>query len=116
MAEIETVLAPDEEKAPVIDHLHTTLSVHSSNDKASSQEHDHDHSDNKHGPETEGFSDIHNLSVYVEGSLLNPPPTNTKHPPSRSDPFPVDPNAPEETHQLTIRALFVGGILGAIGK
>ncbi|KAL0959886.1 hypothetical protein HGRIS_011554 [Hohenbuehelia grisea] len=29
-------------------------------------------------------------------------------------PFPIDPNEPEETHQLTFRALFVGSILGAI--
>jgi len=33
----------------------------------------------------------------------------------RSGPFPIDPNAVEETHQLTIRALVVGGILGGIG-
>ncbi|KIO17519.1 hypothetical protein M407DRAFT_228119 [Tulasnella calospora MUT 4182] len=30
------------------------------------------------------------------------------------DPFPVDPNAPEEEHQLTIRALIVGCALGAV--
>lgn len=116
MAEIETVSAQGEEKAPVIDHLHTMVSVHSSNDKTSSHEHDHEHRDNKHGPETEGLSDINNLNVYVEALLLNPLPSNTNHSPSRSDPFPIDPNAPEETHQLTIRSLVVGGILGAIGK
>lgn len=31
-----------------------------------------------------------------------------------SKPFPIDPDAPEETHQLTIRALFVGCALGAV--
>lgn len=31
-----------------------------------------------------------------------------------SRPFPIDPDAPEETHQLTFRALFVGSCLGAI--
>ncbi|TFK32332.1 oligopeptide transporter [Crucibulum laeve] len=29
-------------------------------------------------------------------------------------PFPIDPNEPEETHQLTFRAVFVGCLLGAI--
>lgn len=29
-------------------------------------------------------------------------------------PFPIDPNEPEETHQLTFRAVFVGCVLGAI--
>ncbi|THV04736.1 oligopeptide transporter [Dendrothele bispora CBS 962.96] len=29
-------------------------------------------------------------------------------------PFPIDPYAPEETHQLTVRAVFVGCVLGAI--
>ncbi len=118
MAEIETVLAPGAEKTPVIDHFHTIEPVHSSIDeKAPSHEHDDGHRarDNMHGPETEGFSDVYNLNVYVEVLLLNPLPTNTNYSPSRSDPFPVDPNAPEETHQLTIRALAVGGILGAIG-
>jgi len=47
---------------------------------------------------------------------LAPLHTNTNYSTSRSDPFPVDPNAPEETHQLTIRALVVGGLLGAIGQ
>ena len=42
-------------------------------------------------------------------------PSNVNYSTARSDPFPVDPNAPEETHQLTVRALVVGGILGAIG-
>ncbi|KAF9010107.1 oligopeptide transporter [Cyathus striatus] len=31
-----------------------------------------------------------------------------------SNPFPIDPEAPEETHQLTFRAVFVGCVLGAI--
>ena len=120
MAEIETALAPAAEKAdkaPVIEHYHTVESVHSLNDnKVSSHEHDHDHRDNKDGPETEGLSGEYNLNVYVGALLLNPLPTNTDYPLSRSDPFPIDPNAPEETHQLTIRALVVGGILGSIGK
>ncbi|KAJ8516758.1 hypothetical protein ONZ45_g5972 [Pleurotus djamor] len=29
-------------------------------------------------------------------------------------PFPIDPDEPEETHQLTFRALFVGSVLGAV--
>uniref|UniRef100_A0A0W0GF66 Putative oligopeptide transporter n=1 Tax=Moniliophthora roreri TaxID=221103 RepID=A0A0W0GF66_MONRR len=29
-------------------------------------------------------------------------------------PFPIDPDAPEETHQLTVRAVVVGGALGAL--
>lgn len=29
-------------------------------------------------------------------------------------PFPVDPNLPEETHQLTVRAVLIGSILGLI--
>jgi hypothetical protein len=29
-------------------------------------------------------------------------------------PFPIDPNLPEETHQLTFRAVLVGSILGLI--
>ena len=120
MAEIEGVLAPAAEKAdkaPVIDHYHTVESVHSLNDnKASSHEHDHEHKDNIRGPETEGFSGEHNLNVYVEALPLKPLLTNTNYPLSRSDPFPIDPNTPEETHQLTIRALVVGGILGSIGK
>ena len=32
------------------------------------------------------------------------------------DPFPIDPNVPEETHQLTVRALVVGAALGCIGE
>lgn len=51
-----------------------------------------------------------------EPHALAPLPTNTNCLTSRLDPFPVDPNAPEETHQLTVRALVVGGILGAIGS
>ncbi|KAK7462797.1 hypothetical protein VKT23_007378 [Stygiomarasmius scandens] len=31
-----------------------------------------------------------------------------------SKPFPIDPHAPEETHQLTVRAVFVGCVLGAV--
>lgn len=31
-----------------------------------------------------------------------------------SKPFPLDPDAPEETHQLTVRAVVVGCVLGAI--
>jgi len=31
-----------------------------------------------------------------------------------SKPFPIDPNEPEETHQLTVRAVFVGCCLGAV--
>ncbi|KAL0576390.1 hypothetical protein V5O48_005579 [Marasmius crinis-equi] len=31
-----------------------------------------------------------------------------------SKPFPIDPSAPEETHQLTVRALIVGSCLGAV--
>ncbi|KAK1226738.1 hypothetical protein PQX77_010283 [Marasmius sp. AFHP31] len=31
-----------------------------------------------------------------------------------SKPFPIDPSQPEETHQLTFRALFVGSCLGAV--
>ena len=30
------------------------------------------------------------------------------------NPFPEDPNAPEETNQLTVRAVLVGSILGLI--
>ncbi|KAK0465543.1 oligopeptide transporter [Desarmillaria tabescens] len=33
-----------------------------------------------------------------------------------STPFPLDPDAPEETHQLTVRAVFVGCVLGAIDR
>lgn len=29
-------------------------------------------------------------------------------------PFPVDPNAPVETHQLTVRAVLIGSLLGLI--
>ena len=50
-----------------------------------------------------------------ESSALILLPTDTRAT-IRSDPFPVDPNIPEETHQLTIRALVVGGILGGIGQ
>jgi hypothetical protein len=50
-----------------------------------------------------------------EPSALTLPPTDARSTP-RLDPFPVDPNAVEETHQLTIRALVVGGILGGVGK
>jgi hypothetical protein len=32
------------------------------------------------------------------------------------DPFPIDPEAPEETHQLTVRALVVGAVLGCVGE
>lgn len=35
--------------------------------------------------------------------------------PSR-DPFPIDPDDPEETHQLTVRALVVGAALGCVGE
>jgi uncharacterized oligopeptide transporter (OPT) family protein len=31
-----------------------------------------------------------------------------------SKPFPVDPNDPEEVHQLTVRAILVGCALGAV--
>jgi len=34
--------------------------------------------------------------------------------PNVVDPFPIDPDVPEETHQLTFRAIFVGCVLGAI--
>lgn len=50
-----------------------------------------------------------------EPSALTLLPTDTRSMP-RSDPFPVDPNVAEETHQLTIRALVVGSILGGIGR
>jgi hypothetical protein len=117
MAEIETVLAPAAKKDPVVDHYHMVESVHSLNDEKSSpsNEHDHKHKDNLRASETEGLSDVHNPNVYVEARLLNSLPINTNLTTSRSDPFPVDPNAPEEIHQLTVRALVVGGILGAIG-
>lgn len=36
--------------------------------------------------------------------------------PASSKPFPIDPNIPDEPHQLTVRAIFVGCCLGAIGK
>jgi uncharacterized oligopeptide transporter (OPT) family protein len=31
-----------------------------------------------------------------------------------SKPFPIDPNEPEEVHQLTVRAILVGCALGAV--
>jgi len=31
-----------------------------------------------------------------------------------SKPFPIDPNDPEEVHQLSLRAILVGCVLGAI--
>jgi hypothetical protein len=34
----------------------------------------------------------------------------------RSKPFPVDPDAPEELHQFTLRAVVVGCLLGSIGE
>lgn len=30
-------------------------------------------------------------------------------------PFPIDPNEPEEEYQLTVRAVLVGCVLGAVG-
>lgn len=36
--------------------------------------------------------------------------------PSSRNPFPIDPDMPEETHQLTLRALLVGALLGCVGK
>ena len=112
------VLAPTAKEAPGIDHYHATESAQSPNNEKASSSHrdDHEHRDTKHDPESEGMSDIHTPNMYVEALLLNPFLANTNRSPSRSDPFPIDPNAPEETHQLTIRALVVGGILGAIGK
>lgn len=32
------------------------------------------------------------------------------------DPFPINPDDPEETHQLTVRALVVGAALGCVGE
>ena len=118
MADLEEVLIPATEEVPVIDQNHAMESVQNPNNEKvpSSHINDHEHRDNKLGPETEGLSDVLILNVYVEALLLNLFPTNTNRSPSRSDPFPIDPNAPEETHQLTVRALVVGGILGAIGK
>ncbi|KAI0718728.1 OPT oligopeptide transporter protein-domain-containing protein [Cerioporus squamosus] len=40
--------------------------------------------------------------------------TDEKHFISTSRPFPVDPNEIEETHQLTLRAIVVGCVLGAV--
>jgi hypothetical protein len=34
---------------------------------------------------------------------------------SRTRPFPVDPDVPDETHQFTFRAVLVGCLLGSIG-
>ena len=106
------------EKPPATDHHHETGLVHSSDDEKvpSLHKHDQEHQDNKLVPEIEELNDVYNPNVYARGIFLNLLPTDTKRSTARSDPFPVDPNAPEETHQLTIRALVVGGMLGAIGK
>jgi hypothetical protein len=116
MAEIETALPPAE-KPTVVDHHRRTESVHSSKDEEASPSHEHDpvHKGNQPAPETEELNDLYDPNVYV-GVLCPPLPTNAKRLTSRSDPFPVDPDAPVETHQLTIRALVIGGALGAIGK
>lgn len=34
----------------------------------------------------------------------------------RGDPFPIDPDAPIEEYQLTVRAVFVGCCLGCVGE
>jgi uncharacterized oligopeptide transporter (OPT) family protein len=48
----------------------------------------------------------------VIGAAHHIPATYLSHVSTR--PFPIDPDAPEETHQLTVRALFVGCLLGAV--
>ncbi|KAF9269609.1 OPT oligopeptide transporter [Marasmius fiardii PR-910] len=67
-------------------------------------------------------------TIPRQGSGSSSPEYNEKRdlPPSESEeeetyddhdvtkPFPIDPDEPEETHQLTIRALFVGACLGAV--
>ncbi|KAF9447743.1 oligopeptide transporter [Macrolepiota fuliginosa MF-IS2] len=45
-----------------------------------------------------------------EGLVLEPPVDDS----DVTKPFPIDPDAPEETHQLTVRAIVVGCALGAV--
>ena len=55
-------------------------------------------------------------SYHKDGVLDNPPRDDTDGIRLVNDgnPFPPDPNAPEETTQLTVRAVLVGSLLGLI--
>lgn len=55
------------------------------------------------------------MRTWMQSSLCShhPPADGFAH---SSRPFPIDPDAPEETHQLTLRALIVGCLLGAVGE
>lgn len=89
--------------------------------------HDDEKGPVSHNRETDHEEEMEHYIVYVgylslTSSLLlcNFPaditfPRPSFRPPThRGDPFPVDPNAPIEEHQLTIRALVVGCALGAV--
>jgi len=112
MAEIETALPPTKQPS-VVDHRERVATLSSIDEKAFLPHQRYE--DNKPAQETEDFSELYDPNVYEGTSCLNLLSTDTGSPP-RSDPFPVDPNATEETHQLTIRALVIGGILGGIGR
>ena len=113
MAEIETALPPTE-RSPMANH-HKRESTHRSNNEKPAPE--HDHRGTKPALEAEELTDLYDPNMYGGTLRLNFTPYLHKFCSTpRSDPFPVDPNALEETHQLTIRALVVGAILGAIGK
>jgi hypothetical protein len=115
MAAIGTALPPTEQPS-VVDPHERVANLSSIDEKAlPPHQHQHHHGDNKPAQEIEDSGELYDPNVYEGAFRHEVLPTDTRSTP-RSDPFPVDPNAAEEPHQLTIRALVIGGILGGIGK
>ena len=55
--------------------------------------------------------DDHDVYVFCDSNKFYP----DRVPCISTKPFPVDPNEPEEEYQLTVRAVLVGCVLGAVG-
>ncbi|KAH8087157.1 oligopeptide transporter [Cristinia sonorae] len=66
----------------------------------------------RRSPSTEEYADEKQADKHHEESLLVEDDDGVVN--DVTKPFPIDPDAIEETHQLTVRALLVGAVLGAV--